>query len=71
MQQGQIIFLNENAGYGFIRPDAQNESDLFFHVTQLPPDTRLGRGDRVSYEAVPDTKKRQAEGGEPATAGAG
>jgi cold shock CspA family protein len=42
-----------NGTYAFIKPDAA-EKDVFAHESELPSDS-IHRGDRVSYDLVPDT----------------
>jgi cold shock CspA family protein len=44
-----------NGTYAFIKPDAA-ENDVFAHSSELLSDS-IHRGDRVSYDLVPDTYK--------------
>jgi CspA family cold shock protein len=53
--QGEVVFWNGNS-FGFIKPDS-GDADVFFHVTELPPDQCVQRGDRVTFGVEPDPKK--------------
>jgi cold shock CspA family protein len=44
-----------NGSYAFIRPDAVDK-DVFAHSSELPSDS-IHRGDRVSYDLMPDAFK--------------
>jgi cold shock CspA family protein len=50
---GNVVTFNGT--YAFIRPDLA-ERDVFAHVSQFPTD-KIRRGDRVSYDLVPDPYK--------------
>jgi cold shock CspA family protein len=52
--QGEVAFWNSNS-YGFIKPD-KGGADIFFHVTELSPEHRVKKGDRVSFSIVPDQR---------------
>jgi CspA family cold shock protein len=56
MMQGVVKFYNNEKGYGFIRPGA-NEPDVFFHVRQLIGGTTLiEEGDIVTVDVEPDRR---------------
>jgi cold shock CspA family protein len=44
-----------NGSYAFIKPDS-GDRDIFAHESQLP-NGRIHRGDRVSFDVVPDKYK--------------
>lgn len=47
MQYGRIKFYNPERGFGFIRPPSGE--DIFFHVSELPPNTIPTDGMTVEY----------------------
>ncbi len=51
MQQGTIVRLFAEKGFGFIQREGQ-EKDLFFHTNEVVGTTfaELREGDRVSFE---------------------
>ena len=53
--QGEVAFWNGNS-FGFIKPDT-GDQDVFFHVSDLPPQKSVQRGDRVTFGIEPDPKK--------------
>jgi cold shock protein len=54
-KQGEVEFWN-GTSYGFIRSDA-GQSDVFFHVTELPEGQSVKRGDRVTFDIERDKFK--------------
>jgi len=48
MQYGRIKFYSVEHGYGFIRPPSGGE-DIFFHVSELPPNIVPTAGMAVEY----------------------
>jgi cold shock CspA family protein len=56
MLYGQVIHFNDAGGYGFIRPDARNEPDYFFHISELDGIV-VNQGDRVVFDTAPDKRK--------------
>ncbi len=62
MAEGTIARLNEDRGFGFIRPE-EGDADLFFHATAVQGATfeELRRGQRVTYapESDPRDPSRQ------------
>jgi CspA family cold shock protein len=53
--EGEVVFWNGNS-FGFIKPD-DGDSDVFFHVTDLPPHQSVQRGDRVSFNIEPEPSR--------------
>lgn len=58
MPTGEVVFFNNDRGYGFIEPDDGGD-DVFVHISAVfkaKMDT-LYRGRRVSYELTLDKRK--------------
>ena len=56
--QGRITVWKDERGFGFITPNSGNES-VFVHVSAFARGARRPTdGDRVTYERVPDDKRR-------------
>jgi CspA family cold shock protein len=66
MAEGTIARLNEDRGFGFIRPD-EGRADLFFHASAVQGTSfeALRTGQQVTFTAEPDprdpTRQRAAE----------
>ncbi|MEQ1934538.1 MAG: DUF1294 domain-containing protein [Fimbriimonadaceae bacterium] len=60
--QGTIAVWKDDRGFGFIRPDADPEDSLFFHIKQLRAfGRRPAEGDRVTFSLErQDTGKMRA-----------
>jgi len=58
MAIGIVKFFNADKGYGFIAPDGGGP-DVFVHISGLERSglQSLAEGDRVSFDAVMDTRK--------------
>ena len=52
--QGEVAYWNGQS-FGFIKPD-NGGSDIFFHISELSPEHRVKRGDRVSFNLGPDQR---------------
>jgi cold shock CspA family protein len=52
--QGEVAFWN-GTSYGFIKAD-KGGNDVFFHVTELAPEHRVKRGDRLTFNVGPDQR---------------
>ena len=65
MATGMIKTIRDDRGFGFITPDGEGGTDLFFHrsAVALNGFDSLREGQRVSFEAEPDprdTRRRRA-----------
>jgi len=49
--QGRVVYVNGDAGYGFIRPLGGDgwDSDAFFHHSDVADAITLRKGQRVSF----------------------
>jgi CspA family cold shock protein len=58
MATGMIKTIRDDRGFGFITPDGEAGTDLFFHrsVVALNGFDSLREGQRVSFEAEPDPR---------------
>jgi cold shock protein len=52
MPRGTVKWFSEETGYGFIKPDAAGEEDIFVHYTGIKGEgyRSLKEGEKVSYE---------------------
>jgi cold shock CspA family protein len=50
---GTVKIYNSELGYGFLRPDDPDESDVFFHHSDLHGIATPEVGDRFFYELGP------------------
>lgn len=52
VHQGTVEWFNDQLCYGFIKPDALEASDIFFHFSYLQMDgfRTIKKGARVSFE---------------------
>ncbi|MET4352047.1 MULTISPECIES: cold-shock protein [unclassified Bradyrhizobium] len=65
MPIARVTFVNQNRGFGFLRPESERDADLFFPVSNVVTDfDSIEVGDRVDYETLHDDRKpvgRQAK----------
>ena len=56
--RGIVKKFNAAKGYGFIRPENENEKDVFVHYTQIKGEgfKTLEEGQKVVYDAVANEK---------------
>lgn len=59
--QGVVKFFNDSKGWGFIKPDGQEE-EIFVHYSSVAMDgyKSLAQGTRVEFEIVDGKKGKQA-----------
>ena len=52
MPSGTVKWFNKKKGYGFIEPEAENEKDIFVHISAVKEAglSNLDDGDKVTYE---------------------
>lgn len=51
MEQGRLVRWNDDKGFGFIKPDAQDGNDVFIHISELKHMARKPRiGDIIMYQ---------------------
>ena len=52
MPNGTVKWFNMRKGYGFIEPEAENEKDVFVHISAVKNAglDNLNDGDKLSYE---------------------
>jgi cold shock CspA family protein len=48
MFEGTVTHWIDERGFGFVRRDDGGE-DIFFHITKLPPGTKVAVGDRLRF----------------------
>src|SRR5262245_44655563 len=56
-EAGTVVHFNHSGGYGFIRGDVPGERDVFFHVSAISEEPRIG--DKVTYEIGTDNTGRR------------
>jgi len=56
--EGTIKFFNQQKGFGFILFGMQ---DIFFHISDLPADETVDRGDTVGFSVEETRKGNQAK----------
>lgn len=58
---GIIKVVNVEKRYGFIRYGTRDTKDIFFHFSNLPrnAEKNIKQGDKVSFNILPDVKKRK------------
>jgi cold shock CspA family protein len=66
IEQGTLARWVEDRGFGFIKPDAAQEPDLFVHVTAFPPGTVPVIGLRIEFEVADDRGRKVAGNVRPA-----
>jgi cold shock CspA family protein len=59
--EGKIVFYSHQKQYGFIAPDNGSDLDLFFHLDQFDSGLTPAIGDRVTFLAEQDPKKRDRQ----------
>jgi cold shock CspA family protein len=55
---GEIVTVIGGKGYGFIRPDDENDDDVFVHTTKVRDSKVFTVGARVSFERRVDPAGR-------------
>ena len=52
MPNGTVKWFNKRKGYGFIEPEADNEKDVFVHISAVKDAglQNLDEGEKLSYE---------------------
>ncbi len=60
IEQGTLARWVEHRGFGFIKPDAAQESDVFVHRTAFSPGTIPVIGIRIEFEVTDDRGRRVA-----------
>jgi cold shock protein len=56
--EGTIKWYNARKGFGFI--EVEEGEDVFIHQSQVPQETRLNEGDKVSFDVEEGEKGPQA-----------
>ena len=61
MPTGIVKWLNSNIGYGFIKPDNE-DNDIFVHITSLIRSglQTLNQGQKVNFDVEPTKNKKHA-----------
>ncbi len=62
MARGTVKWFNEGKGYGFIRPNGEEASEVFVHFSAIeePGFRTLREGENVEFEVVRSTRGTEA-----------
>ncbi|MEO5989777.1 MAG: cold-shock protein [Candidatus Eisenbacteria bacterium] len=62
MARGTVKWFNEGKGYGFIRPNGEDGSEVFVHFSAIeePGFRTLHEGEDVEFEVVRSTRGTEA-----------
>ena len=62
MPTGTVKWFNEKKGYGFIKPDEEDDKDVFVHISAVEKSgmARLMEGQRVSYQVLNEPRGAKA-----------
>lgn len=62
MARGTVKWFNEGKGYGFIRPDGEESSEIFVHFSAIEGSgfRTLHEGENVEFEVVSSTRGAEA-----------
>ncbi len=59
MKAGEVKFFRDQAGFGFIQPQGEDEVEVFFHFSEVRESDRpLRRFDSVEFEMGEDRNGR-------------
>ena len=56
---GTVKWFNEKKGFGFIK--AEDDQDVFIHISQVPDGIMLREGNSVSFDTETTSKGLQAK----------
>lgn len=56
METGEVVFYNNEKGFGFIRSDDSSETEIFFHIRESLY-KKITIGDEVIFKIVPSKNK--------------